>query len=65
MLDLDDLMALPVPELRRSSGFNTFQYSDLDLQTMPHLQDLLDLTKPDEKEFEDAFSTEQEKVLPE
>lgn len=62
MLDLDELMSLPVPELRRSSGFNTFQYSDLDLLAMMPI--IIDETSVDEKKFEEDFSSEQEKDLP-
>ena len=50
----------------RATGYNTFQYSDLDLQAMTgQHQDFFELDKPDEKEFENTFSSEQEKALPE
>ena len=60
-------MDLPVPQLRRSTGFNTFQYSDIELHTMlPLLMDnVMQGSSVDEKEFDNAFSSEQEQALPE
>ena len=58
--DFEDLMNMPVPQFQRSSGFNTFHSTDIDMP-LPfinigprHLSDLAMDTAPsaDEKEFD-------------